>query len=227
MTEPESYPPELTPAQEEAVRRRLAAARYTEPLPGAVAERLDRVLVGLAEERSPAVMIAPVTHLTAHRRRRAAQLLVAAAAVVVAGFGIGQLVGGQGGAGEESAGSSDSALQRSVDGVGKSDTTAPGPYGANAPSASDGAFDLSGMPVIRPDHFRFDVADTARKTDYATGRVAADCRAPVKGERSLAVAYRGTLATLIYHAPQDDLQRVDLYRCDPPGFVRSVVIPGP
>lgn len=227
MTEPESNPPELTPAQEEAVRRRLAAARYTEPLPDAVAERLDRVLVGLAEERTPAVMIGPVTHLAAHRRRRAAQLLVAAAAVVVAGFGIGQLVGGQGGAGEESAGSSDTALQRGVDAFGKSDT--PAPNEANVPSASDGALDLSGLPVIRPDHFRFDVAGTARKSYYATGTdaVAADCRAPVTGERTLAVAYRGTLATLIYHAPEDDIQRVDLYRCDPPGFVRSVVIPGP
>ena len=51
MTEPESNPPELSPAEEDAVRRHLAAARHTEPMPDAVAERLDRVLVGLADER--------------------------------------------------------------------------------------------------------------------------------------------------------------------------------
>ena len=97
MNEPESNPPELTPAEEDAVRRHLAAARHTEPMPDAVAERLDRVLVGLADERTRPVSqpaVPPVTDLAARRRRRrGVQLLVAAAAVVVAGVGISQLPG--------------------------------------------------------------------------------------------------------------------------------------
>ncbi len=91
MTEPESNPPELSPAEEDAVRRQLAAARHTEPMPDAVVERLDRVLVGLAEERQPKPTVPPVIDLAARRRRLGVKLLVAAAAVVVAGVGISKL----------------------------------------------------------------------------------------------------------------------------------------
>ena len=67
-------------------------------MPDAVAERLDRVLVGLADERTPArtdqPADPPVTDLAARRRRRrGVQLLVAAAAVIVAGDGVNQMTG--------------------------------------------------------------------------------------------------------------------------------------
>jgi hypothetical protein len=82
---------EPTPEQEAEVRRLLAAARATEPVPPDVAARLDRVLEGLDEERGghPAWkcrVVAP-----AWRRRRATALLAAAAAVVGIGVGIGQI----------------------------------------------------------------------------------------------------------------------------------------
>src|SRR6266545_5271977 len=91
--------PELTPAQEDVVRRRLAAARHREPMPDDVAERLDLVIAGLhdrpgdqpggADVAEPPV--APVVDLAARRRRRLTQGLVAAAFVVVAGVGATQL----------------------------------------------------------------------------------------------------------------------------------------
>jgi len=76
---------DLTPAQTDAVRRALAAARHDEPIPAEVAARLDATLADLVAVQSmPAVaaeMVAPVIPL---RRRRLPVLLAAAAAVVAA-----------------------------------------------------------------------------------------------------------------------------------------------
>ncbi len=88
MTVTDQPDQELTPEQEEHVRRLLADARHTEPTPDAVVARLDKVLAGLADEPARS---ADVVHL-AHRRRRAATLLVAAAAVVVVGVGLSQVL---------------------------------------------------------------------------------------------------------------------------------------
>lgn len=94
-------PQELTPEQEARVRRLLAEARHTEPMPADVATRLDAVLAGLVESReqpleSAGTPAAPptagrgaaVVELAARRRRRrrVTQALVAAAAVTVVGF---------------------------------------------------------------------------------------------------------------------------------------------
>ncbi|HYF73598.1 MAG TPA: hypothetical protein VD864_12300 [Nocardioides sp.] len=86
------HEPELTPAEEQ-VRRLLADARHTEPMPDDVAARLDRVLSGLAGERRDAEIadrsVAVATDLAAARRRRTARnLLIAAAAVVAIGVGL-------------------------------------------------------------------------------------------------------------------------------------------
>ncbi|WP_203337647.1 hypothetical protein [Nocardioides limicola] len=81
---------------EELVRRALAQARHTEPMPAEVLARMQETLTGLGAEP-----VATVTELRARRRRRTAMTgLVAAAAVVVAGVGIGSqwgsLSGGDG-----------------------------------------------------------------------------------------------------------------------------------
>lgn len=81
----------LTPDQESAVRRALAAAGGPEPMPGEIVDRLDTVIAGLAAERSAPEISHPEDHrvlpLDAHARRRRvrARILLAAAAVVVAG----------------------------------------------------------------------------------------------------------------------------------------------
>ncbi len=85
----------LTPEQDARVRRLLADARHTDPMPGDVVARLDRVLAGLADEPARAATVVRL----ADRRRRATRLLVAAAAVVAVGFGGSQLLDGFGGSG--------------------------------------------------------------------------------------------------------------------------------
>jgi hypothetical protein len=92
--------------EDETIRRLLAQARHDEPLPPAVAERLDGVLADLVAERATAAAgptsdpvavearddrPAEVVDLSARRRRRLGTLVAAAAAVVVAGIGVGQL----------------------------------------------------------------------------------------------------------------------------------------
>ncbi len=95
---------EPTAEQEAAISRLLAEARATEPLPAEVAARLDRVLVGLGEERASAPAATPDQVLAlAARRRRAAVLLVAAAAVVAIGVGLGQVVDGPDSGGDSGA----------------------------------------------------------------------------------------------------------------------------
>src|SRR5690242_21244414 len=74
---------------DEQVRRLLAEARHTEPMPDDVAARLDGVLADLRE--APAVT-PPADGLAARRRRRTARnWLLAAAAVVVLGVGVNQV----------------------------------------------------------------------------------------------------------------------------------------
>ena len=89
----------LTPEQEE-VRRLLADARHSGPMPDDVADRLDSVLAGLAagsadelDGHAAAPAGGAVVSLASRRRRRAATALVAAAAVVAVGIGLGQVVG--------------------------------------------------------------------------------------------------------------------------------------
>lgn len=86
------HDPDPTTADEQ-VRRLLADARHTEPLPDDVAARLDQVLTDLAGERRDAGhtdrSVAVAASLAAARRRRTARnLLVAAAAVVAIGYGL-------------------------------------------------------------------------------------------------------------------------------------------
>jgi len=103
---------EPTPGQEAAISRLLADARATEPLPAEVAARLDRVLVGLGEERAGAQEATPGQVLAlASRRRRASVLLVAAAAVVAVGVGLGQVVGGLDTTNDDSGAASESSAQ--------------------------------------------------------------------------------------------------------------------
>lgn len=103
-------PDDLTRAQEEAVRRLLAGARETAPMPDDVAARLDAVLADLAgttasapadaageAEETPATVV-PL------RRRRWPRLVLAAAAVTAVGLGTVQVLDRTGGGlGDDSA----------------------------------------------------------------------------------------------------------------------------
>ena len=76
---------------DDALRRLLADARHTEPMPVDVAARLDDVLARLAEGDSPDGEV--VDELAGRRRRRrAVRLLGAAAAVIVVGTAAAQFL---------------------------------------------------------------------------------------------------------------------------------------
>jgi hypothetical protein len=178
--------PDLTPEQAREVRRLLADARHTEPVPTDVAARLERVLADLADQQAahaPGVddpdTTAPgtVTELASRRRRRAATLLVAAAAVVAVGVGLGQVVGkaGQGqsdsSAGAPAAGDAPESTRAgsdkagsdkagSADGKGDSFN---GPQGSGEDSVSPEVAALPDPVRVRSDHFSADVRRVRRE----------------------------------------------------------------
>lgn len=224
-----SETPGSTPAQDEAVRRQLAAARHDEPVPEAVVQRLDRVLAGLADERVPTPVGDPVVDLASRRRRRrVTQLLVAAVAIVAVGFGFGELSGSMGGS-DDSASSADAGFERNSDSAGGDTKSSEAPEVGPASSPDD-------LTVVTSKGFRKELArlraattDAAALDDraYLQATTEAACVKPSSGERAVAVEFRGALATLMYRAPVADRQQVDLYRCDPPVLLRSIMIPGP
>lgn len=122
MTSPTDDEPQAERASaddEAAVRRLLADARATGPVPSEVAARLDATLAGLVADRDagreptderPAERTAAVVPLASRRRRTAAGLLVAAAAVVVGGVAIGESL--DSGSGNDSSPAAGSAVDR-------------------------------------------------------------------------------------------------------------------
>jgi hypothetical protein len=246
MTDPER---ELTPEQEADVRRLLAEARVTEPMPADVADRLDRVLTGLGEEGFPA---APVRHVVAPpwRRRRATVLLVAAAAVVAIGVGLGQLDGVQGGSDDSGGDSSsaDSAINAerapapNAQGADSDDKAAPN----EAPETSSYASAPAAGPVgrVREDRFTADVNQLRRAipddavdgfvqltagqlpAGYVLSGRAFDCAGTRWGPGVLVpVFYAGSPAVLAYHPVTGESQVVELVRCGTGESVRSTTLP--
>jgi hypothetical protein len=162
--------------------------------------------------------------------------------VVVAGVGFSQFMGptsdDDAGGGSATSAQDNGAMERGTGGGPDDKPMADAsPTGPNPSDGGDVA--LSRLPVIRPGHFRVDVANphhlAAETTaDYSLAKrmaVRASCPVAAKGERTLVVTYAGALAELIYRTPTDDGQRVDLYRCESgdgtSGYVRSVVLPSP
>lgn len=226
----------LSPRDAE-VRRLLADARHTEPMPDEVVARLDGVLADLAAE--PA-RVRPVTDL-ATRRRRVTQLLVAAAAVVVVGVGLQQVVGPR-------SGSDESPTSSQADSVNREATGADADNGGAAPESSssgaeENAPEDNGRVVVtlRPQHFTDDVAD-ARATRLTKDLVrlpeALDsaaflaagvaCRADAWGQGSFVpVRYGRTPAVLVFRRALGDSQVADLFLCGSAEPTRSVTLPAP
>ena len=128
MTDEHRSDDALTPAEEQRVRRLLAEARHTAPMPADVVDRLDLVLRELADERDETLVAVPtaageaspesatsdrtVVSLDAarRRRRRTSGLLVAAAAVLAIGVGVPAWISNLGtGSSDTSAGSAPAA----------------------------------------------------------------------------------------------------------------------
>lgn len=221
--------------EHEQVRRLLAGSRHDEPMPAAVAARLERVLADLAENPPTPVPRRPVTSL-ASRRRRVGQLLVAAAAVAVLGIGIGQVVDSGGGS-EDSAGSADAGAEpepvaSEADAQAEDEAA---PEAAPEPqsgvrrdpqvwrlSASDFAEDARELSAAYSAPAA--VAGTADRTDA----LLTACLARDWGRGSFVpVTYDGTPGVLVFRRPRGDTQVADLFVCGSTDPLRSVTLPVP
>jgi hypothetical protein len=236
--------PELTPDQDEQVRRLLADARHDEPMPAAVVERMDRALGELSAEpalESPheSAPEAPVIPLHT-RRRRATGLLVAAAAVIAVGIGISQVV--------DQDAADDGATTTADRNVSRADEKAPEEAEPEAGADSGGQAAESApqavtdLPLLRPARLEEDVRaarprdtelDTTagqlsaskRSADAAAGAV---CGSDAWGKGTFVpVRYGETPAVLVFRRPQGDTQAAELFLCGRAQPVRTVTLPAP
>jgi hypothetical protein len=165
--------------QHDWVRRLLAETGDSpEPMPADVAERLDRVVAGLAgsprEPGDPDAVHGPVTDpattpggtvvpMTRRRHRAWGAALLAAAAITVGGYTVTAtgLLGDVTGAGAESAGSSDAGggQESAADGLA---TTEEGPASASDGGRDDADADASQVRTLSSATLRRDATALAR-----------------------------------------------------------------
>ncbi len=242
-------PAELSPVDEARVRRLLADARHTEPMPADVVARLDATLADLALEAplaTTAAAPAVVTDLDARRRRRrrGATFLVAAAAVTAFGVSAGPLLQNLGTmSGSDSASTTDSAGDNR-ESVGRGglnadkDDLGASPARSDAPEAELGPESMRDYGVegplptstINPNAFRSQAEALSESAAmYALDAVVGRCpgvRSWGQG-RALPAAYAGKMGLLVFRTPQGQRQRVDLYLCGSLQPARSTLIPLP
>ena len=235
--------PDLSPEQDREVRRLLADARHTEPMPADVATRLDRVLADLATQHvdtSPDDGTGSVVAMASRRRRRVTSLLVAAAAIVAVGVGLDQVVD-TGGSGDSASTADRAQVAESAgsgSGRGKDEPNPSTDSLTNSAAAPEMAFS---RPVqVRPDHFSADVARAQRLTHRspaldtrelqalkdARGKV--DCTPGDWGSGTFVpVVYGGQRGVLAFRAVNGDTQVVDLFGCGGSAVLRSITLPAP
>jgi hypothetical protein len=222
--------PELTPAQERAVRDRLADARHTGPVPDDVVARLDDTLRQLAAEGTELPALAPVVTLASRRRRTAAAVLVAAAAVVVAGVGIGQVLptggedaatSGAGVAADREFGAAPEAEQDSG-AAGPTDSRRTAGAKTDAPGAA-----VAGLPTaaLSRDELRRDLRLLVDLADTAYERSSTCDAGDVGAGRLLPVTYDGQEALVVLRTPRAGFRQADVYLCGDDSLVRSVELP--
>jgi hypothetical protein len=233
---PDSAEPPESPEIAE-VRRLLADARHTGPMPDDVAARMDAVLARLGDE-TPAARAgtaqrpADVVPIAAHRRRRAAALLVAAAAIVVAGVAVTPHIhtsssGGSAAtatAGDRAAGQS-GTKRESPSAAQESNPQAIQPSGPVPPVRV-----RDGRVVVRPHHFSTDALH-ARQRLHAmsldTHALSLSCAGvPAKADR-VPAEYRNAPAALVFRRIEGSSQVVDLYVCGDTRPIRSATLPAP
>jgi hypothetical protein len=235
---------DLTPTDEQ-VRRLLADARYTEPMPADVADRLDGVLAGLQESHHDDPVVRPLRRsaadiAAAERRRRVRNWLVAAAAVVVVGVGVNQVDwSGMSSSGDDAESSNSDAGVAAESG---------GDEDAEAPSAASQRYQARWrMPRLHLSAERFgdqvskfrtdDSADfgelTSTTDSYLADGNAAQEYSPVCDVGDLGrgyvvpVKYDDERAWLVFRKPEGESQVVDLYVCGRDDPTRSITLPTP
>jgi hypothetical protein len=216
------------------VRRLLADARHTEPMPGDVAARMDDVLTRLGAETAastatpsdPPYEADRVIPIAAHRRRRAAGLLVAAAAVVVGGVVVGPHPSGGGGSGNAASSAQDNAgaAEQSLGATGNAQQgSQPDMPRAAKVQVRDGRL------VIRPQHFSADALQGRgllhRRSTFSIHEVG--CADVPRDLDAVAAEYQHAPAALVYRRAEGGTQVVDLYVCGSARPIRSTTLPAP
>lgn len=230
MTQPDDR--DDLPPEQDAVRRLLADARHDEPVPPAVAARLDAVLAELTADRREVRKTAPVLDLAARRRRGAGMALLAAAAVVVAGVGIGQVLGGGGDmddgatAGGDSDGSAESFSSGESGAETPSDAADEDPVAESGRQNSTAAADL---PAVSSDTLRRDLRAALRAAALVTAAepdpTCALAEAALGDGTPVPVTLDGQPALALYAVPKGSRQRVDVYLCGTAVPAETVTLP--
>lgn len=244
MTSPHDEPdlPPLDPAEETRVRRLLAAARETGPMPPEVVARMERTLADLERQRASA----GVAHVSRHRRRNAAVMLGAAAAVVAVAVGAGQLVRDP----VDDGGAPSSTTAES--GVERGQADAAEPERADAPADADqgsaGAVEdnltaersrTTDEPPreVRPRRLVADLTalqDTAlphpATADYGRTQVTAPtdfpcASAPWGRGVVVGVLYDGMPAMVAFREPMGESQVAEVLQCGTGDVLRSTTLP--
>jgi hypothetical protein len=218
--------PVLPPAEEAAVRARLAEARHTDPVPADVVTRLDTVLADLTADRrgtspEPAASVVP---LPSRRRRALASGLVAAAAVVALGVALPQVL--DPGGSDESVSAGDSAGDAAVQappGAGSDAGSDDG--GSAAESAPDemteepgASSERSGSTFAAPVALRSDEPlRPAVRALVDSGSTAYDantgCASGTGAGERVAATWDGLPAVVVLRPPTAGRQVVDVYLC--------------
>jgi hypothetical protein len=223
------------------VRRVLADARHTEPMPDDVAGRMDRVIARLADE-APAAAPEPsvagtVVPIAAHRRHRAAALLGAAAAIVVGGVVLGQVVhpSSTSSTASENAPAANQAQSldngKSTGGNGSNQNLS----GDDTKSGGPGKTEIRhGRVVVRPKYFAYDALQGRRLLHVHTPVKADDrltrlqgCGVLAKRAHAVPAEYQNAPAALLYRRPQGGSQIVNLVVCGSTRPIRSATLPAP
>jgi hypothetical protein len=233
-------PPEIAD-----VRRLLADARHTGPMPEDVVARMDRVIAGLADETPGAETdprpVAAVVPIAARRRRRAAALLVAAAAVVVGGVALGPHLprGGSAsptGASAQDSGGRDTGSELGPTGhTGNSGNSVGGGTSDGPALAPSGKGSLRhGRVVVRPQQFPSAalqgqrlLARNTQSMDRMELAAIRGCSGLPQDAKAVAAEYQHAPAALVYRRAVGSAQVVDLYVCGSTRPIRSTTLPAP
>ena len=223
----------LPDATDRAVRRLLAEARVTDPVPEEVAARLDAALETLrpADESPTHEPVAPVIALDSRRRRVLPGLLAAAAAVVAVGVVAPQVLPRMGSSDENSSAST------AYDAAADQERDAPAPEaGAEDQSQrsketaplSSAMTDAMPLVRVRPRHLQADL-ETLRDLATTTAAAATPTTCPAVGDATdaLLTSYAGDPAYVVLAPPTEDGQQAEVFSCADGASLASATLPAP
>ena len=244
--------PALSPAEEAAVRARLAEARHTDPVPDHVVARLDGVLADLTAERTaePSAVpsadrrepddapVAPVVPLASRRRRAISTGLVAAAAVVALGVALPQVLDSTGGSDSASSGSAaDSGGSVAEAGPGQaddSDDAAAGPApselaeGDGAASSERAGSAFTAPLALRSDEaLRPAVRPLARQGAVTAYDASPGCVLDVGAGDRVDATWNGLPAVVVLRPVEEGRQDVEVFVCGSDEVVASTTLRAP